>query len=189
MWEENRGSSDVWRLQKRIQKDQRGARSLISNLQHKLNHYLLIPTIPSEIAFSEFNNLGLNHNLCLSPCVSLAAVPRLSRGGNAGTETWQVSGKEKAEQSSCLSSKLLGTISGKLGGGQPPPAELPQPWAQHREDVELLERVQRRVSRGMEQLCCEEGLAELGLFSLEKLQMTQVSQQETWRENIDKGLE
>lgn len=26
--------------------------SLISNLQHKLNHYQLIPTIPSEIAIS-----------------------------------------------------------------------------------------------------------------------------------------
>ncbi|RMC02252.1 hypothetical protein DUI87_21419 [Hirundo rustica rustica] len=36
-------------------------------------------------------------------------------------------------------------LDSTLEPGQPPPAELPQPWAQHREDVELLERVQRRL--------------------------------------------
>ena len=47
-----------------------------------------------------------------------------------------------------------------------------QLWGpQHKEDMDLLERVQRRATemiRGMAHLCCEDRLRELGLFNLEK---------------------
>ncbi|GAB0180646.1 hypothetical protein GRJ2_000529900 [Grus japonensis] len=47
-----------------------------------------------------------------------------------------------------------------------------QLWGpQHKKDMELLERVQRKVAKtigGMEHLSCEDRLGELGLFSLEK---------------------
>jgi len=47
-----------------------------------------------------------------------------------------------------------------------------QLWsAQHRKDMDLLEQVQTRATemiQGVEHLCCEERLREMGLFSLEK---------------------
>ena len=47
-----------------------------------------------------------------------------------------------------------------------------QLWSpQHREEMDLLERVHRRATkmiRGLEHICCEDRLRELGLFNLEK---------------------
>ncbi|GAB0184579.1 hypothetical protein GRJ2_000923200 [Grus japonensis] len=68
-----------------------------------------------------------------------------------------------------------------------------QLWGpQHKEDMELLEQVQRRAMkmiRGLEHLCYEDRVREMGLFSLEKalgrsyssLPVPKVGLQESWR--------
>jgi len=75
-----------------------------------------------------------------------------------------------------------------------------QIWgSQHNNDIDLLEQVHRRATkmiRGLEQLCYEESLRELGLFSLEKapggpynsIPVPEGGPQESWRETFYKVM-
>ena len=84
-------------------------------------------------------------------------------------------------ESHCILGCIKSSMTSRSGGGilplcsalvRPPLQYCIQIWGpQHREDMDLLERVQRRATemiRGMEHLSFEEKLRELGLFSLEK---------------------
>jgi len=96
--------------------------------------------------------------------------------------TWQ--GAFIAQKVNCILGCIKSSTASRLREGiLPLYSSLVRPhlgscvhlWSpQHRKDMDLLEQVKRRVTkmiRGLEDLCCEERLRELGLFSLEKRRM------------------
>ena len=86
-----------------------------------------------------------------------------------------------AQQANCTLGCIPSSVASRVREGILPLfstlVRLPQEsciqlWSpQHRTDMDLFKRGQRRdteMIRGLEPLCCEERLRELGLFSLEK---------------------